>query len=706
MDSTREKVVKSTCRMCHGVCGTLVHIKNGRVVKVTGDPDCPTSDGYICAKGRASVELLYHPDRLKYPMKRIGERGEGKWQRISWDEALDKTANEFLKIKQEYGAQSIVIANGTGRLYSIWRHRFARCLGTPNHIGPGHICYAPRVAASHMTCGMLPICDFYGFGGVYPKCIVVWGANITESGASDGMCGIQLAKAIRRGAKLIVIDPRRIPMARKADHWVQIRPGTDAALALGILHVIIKEGLYDKEFVDKWTVGFEELTKRVEDYPPDKVEKLTWVPSKTIQDIARMYATTKPACMLWGVAIDQSANNFQTARALLLLRGITGNIDVPGGDVFWVPPAGIVQTSPVIGQQLPRFEGLPPEMREKKLGAGKYRLNTGVHQPSFWNYVLTEKPYPIKALYIMGSNLLVTASNSMRMVEALKKIDFVVAVDLFMTPTAQLADVVLPAASWLEINDVSEMHLIWCNPVRQKVAQIGECWDDKKIMAEIAKRLGREDFFPWKDDEDYCNWVLKDTGMTFDNLKEAGIIKGEMRYRKYEKEGFNTPSGKFEFYCSALERMGYEPLPFFMEPPTSPYSKPELAKEYPLILTTGSRVEEFFHSEGRQISSLRKRHPDPLVEINPATAKDLEIQEGDWVWIETPGGRIRQKARLTDGIHPSVVSAQHGWWFPEKPPPDYGWKESNVNLLFVDTEYDPHTGGESLKSFLCKVYKD
>jgi len=705
MASAVEKVVKSTCRMCHGVCGVLVHIKGGRVVKITGDKDCPTSEGYICAKGRASIELLYHPDRLKYPQKRVGERGEAKWQRISWDEALDRTAESFLKVQKEYGAQSIVLAHGAGRLYGIWGARFAQCLGTPNTISPGHICYAPRVIASKMTCGMLPVCDFYGFGGVYPECILVWGCNLTEAGGIDGMCTSQLTKAINRGAKLIVIDPRRIPIAQKADHWAQIRPGTDDALALGLLHVIIKENLYDKEFIDKWTVGFDKLAKRVEDYSPEKVEKITWVPVRAIQDIARMYATTKPACLLWGVAVDQNTNNFQTCRALLILRGITGNIDVPGGDVFWVPPAGIAQTSPVIGQQFPRVEPVPQEIRVKRLEAETYRLYHDAHQPSLWNHVLTENPYPIKAMYIMGNNLLVAGSNSLKIAEALKKIDFIVTSDLFMTPTTEWADIVLPAASWLEINDVAEIHIIWCNPVRQKVAQVGECWDDKKIMAEITKRLGREDFFPWKDDEDYCNWVLKDTGMTFTDLKEAGVIRGEMRYRKYEQGGFNTPSGKFEIYSSTVESLGYDPLPYFVEPPHSPYSKPDLAKEYPLILTTGSRVEEYFHSEGRQIKSLRQRRPDPIFEINSTTARDLRIEEGDWAWIETTGGKIKQKAHLTDGIHPKVVSAQHSWWFPEKSPPDYGWKESSVNLLFVDTEYDPHTGGEPLKSFLCKVYK-
>jgi anaerobic selenocysteine-containing dehydrogenase len=249
------------------------------------------------------------------------------------------------------------------------------------------------------------------------------------------------------------------------------------------------------------------------------------------------------------------------------------------------------------------------------------------------------------------------------------------------------------------------MHFAWCVLVRQKVATIGECWDDKQIFIELAHRMGIEDYFPWRNVKEYCDWVLKDSGVTFDEFKELGIIKGQMRYRKYEGEGFDTPSKKVELRCSTLESMGYDPLPYFVEPPESPYSTPELFRSYPLIITTGGRIQVFFHSEGRQIESLRKLNPDPLLEINPATARSLGIGEGDWVWIESPRGRIKQRARLTEGIHPGVVHAQHGWWFPEKDPPEYGFKESNVNLLTGGMPCDPHTGSESWRSFLCKVYR-
>jgi anaerobic selenocysteine-containing dehydrogenase len=350
-------------------------------------------------------------------------------------------------------------------------------------------------------------------------------------------------------------------------------------------------------------------------------------------------------------------------------------------------------------------EKISLEMMSKKIGAGKYRVLAQVHPQEFLDAVLSEKPYPTKALFIMGSNLLVGRSDPMRWLQALRKIDFVIATDLFMTPTTQMCDIVLPAASWLETDDVADPHFIWCVLVRQKVAQIGECRDDKQIMIDLASRLGMEDCFPWKNVKDYCDWVLKDSGITFDEFKKLGIIQGEMRYKKYEQEGFDTPSGKFEFYCSTLEKMGYDPLPYVVEPPESPYSTPELFKSYPLIITTGARIQHFFHSEGRQVKSLRKHNPDPLVEMHPATAESLGIGEGDWAWIESPRGRIKQKAHLTNGIHPAVVNAQQSWWFPEKDPPDYGFTESNINFLTGNMPYDPHTGSESWRSFLCKVYK-
>jgi len=702
------KILKSTCRMCHGVCGVMIHTRNGKVEKITGDPDCPTSNGYICSKGKASVELLYHPDRLKFPLKRIGERGQNKWERITWDEALDTIAKQLIEVKHRFGVESIVGTQGTGRPYTTLFSRFLNCLGTPNKTGGAHICYVPRISASVMTCGKFPVCDYYGFGGVFPRCVLVWGCNITGSGAADGMCGHQLSQTIKRGAKLIVVDPRKTSLASKADYWLQVRPGTDDALALGMLHTIIQEELYDKDFVREWTIGFDELAKRVESYSPEKVETITWVPAKTIRTAARMYASTKPACIQWGNALDQNINSFQTIRAVLLLSGLTGNIDAPGGDAFWVPPENVISQTPLFNPSIILPDKITAEMDAKRIGTGKFKLHLlgETHPHLILDAILSEQPYPVKALFIMGSNMLLTRSDPLKTIQALKKLNFIVAADLFMTPTTQMADIVLPSASWLETDDVADIHFIWCILARQKVSTIGECRDDKQILIDLAHRMGMKDCFPWSNVQEYCDWILKDAGITFEEFKELGIIQGNMKYRKYEEDGFATPSGKFEFYCSTLESMGCDPLPYYVEPPESPYSNPQLSKSYPLIITSGSRAMPFFHSEGRQIKSLRKLNPDPIIEINPSTAKNLGVEDGDWVWIENSRGKIKQRARLTEGIHPSVVHSQHGWWFPEKDPPEYGFKESNINLLTGGMPYyDPHTGSESWRSFLCKVYK-
>jgi anaerobic selenocysteine-containing dehydrogenase len=473
-----------------------------------------------------------------------------------------------------------------------------------------------------------------------------------------------------------------------------------------MLHTIIEEELYDKDFVSKWTIGFPGLIERVKDYPPEKVAGITWVPPDDIKAAARLYATTKPSCLQWGVGIDQGVNNFQTIRSLLLLSGITGNMDVPGGDAFWVPPAGVVAQAPRVNPDIELPDRLPPESKQKMLGGSKYKLSTTMQSRELIDAALTGKPYPPKALFIMGSNLLVGHSDCLRMVEALRKIDFIAAADLFMTPTTQFADIVLPSASWLETDDVPDLHMVWCVTARSKIETIGECRDDKQIMFDLAHRMGMEDCFPWHNTTEYCDWLLEGTGMKFEEFKEAGILQGNMQYRKYEKSGFRTPSGKFEIYCSALKDMGYEPLPYYVEPPESPYSSPDIFKEYPLIMTTGARIQAYFHTEGRQIESLRRLNPEPEVEIHPDTAQKLGIKNGDWVWIESPrGGRIRQKARLTEGIHPGVVSAQHGWWFPEREPWEYGFTDSNVNMLTHDMPCDPQTGSEPWRSFLCRIYR-
>jgi anaerobic selenocysteine-containing dehydrogenase len=690
--------------MCHGGCGALVHVnKDGKVVKIAGDPESPLSKGKMCIKGLSSIEHLYNPNRLKYPLKRVGPRGGGKWERISWDDALDIIVKKIEEIKANHGIESVAIGTGTGRHHFFHVLRFANALGTPNWCEPGTAqCFVPRVLTGVMTYGDLPICDYYG--ETNPQCLLVWGHNPLVSGP-DGEIQFRVRECLNKGTKLIVVDPRRTEMAKKGDIWLQLRPGTDDALALSMINVIINEGIYDKEFVQNWTVGFDQLAERVQEYSPEWAESITWIPAEQIKKAARLFARTTPATLEWGVSLEHTPNCLQTVRAVSLLPGITGNIDIPGG---WILGMHIINDAPIL------IEKLPDEMKEKRMGADEFKVLSGkdslfpsAHIPTLFNAIRTGEPYPVKAFLIFGNNGLVTYGNSKLVYDTLMKLDFLCVMDIYMTPTAELADIVLPAATWLEVDEVAGMPYVANNVAlaQQKITRLWESRQDEEVFVELAKRLnlnaGTESI------EEIYNQQLEPQGITFEELKEKGFISAPIKYKKYEDLGFLTGSGKIELASGYLEMLGYDPLPYYQDPPESPIRTPELTKEYPLILTTGARSKYFFHSEYRQIPSLRKRHQDPIIEIHPKTAEKHNIQEGDWVWIENPRGKIKQKAKVTDGIDPRVVNIQHAWWFPEEPDPEHGVWKSNANVLTnMDPPYDPAMGTYQLRALLCKIYKE
>jgi anaerobic selenocysteine-containing dehydrogenase len=695
-----DSVVKSHCRMCHGGCGVLVYTKKGRVAKIAGDPDCPINHGTLCSKGIASAQLAYHPDRLQYPMRRIRSKGGGKWERISWDEALDTIAERIIHYKEKYGAESIVMGYGTGRENEAVIYRFANLLGTPNVLTAGHFCYGPRIATGIITCGTNPIADYENF----PKCIMVWGNNLVISNP-DCYKGEPFSVSLDRGAKLIAIDPRLTRIASRADIWLQLRPGTDAALALGMLNVIVKEELYDKEFVENYVHGWEPFVKRVNEYPPDRVEKITWVPDEKIREAARLYATTKPAAIQWGVAIEQQINCADNDRLLMALMGITGNIDIPGGQVLFNTPR--IRNVGYFGAH----RLLLDRQREKRLGGDRFRLagNFAILNPKcVWDAILEEQPYPVKMLFFISSNPVITRANAREVYRALEKIDFMAVSDFFITPTAELADIVLPSATWLEMDYIGDF---WKRHgyilPRRKVIQVGECRSDHEMLNDLAHRVGQGEHW-WDNFEQALDYVLEPMGITWQDFKKMDYIRGEVRYQEYTTKGFSTPSRKFELYSTLLEKWGYDPLPQYREPPESPYSTPQLFKEYPYILITGARSPGFFHSENRQIPWLRELHMDPEVEIHPETARKEGIKEGDWIVIESPRGKARQRAKLFSGMDPKIVSAQHGWWFPEKKVPGHGWDESNINLL-TDNAYetcDPAMGATNVRTLLCRIYPE
>ena len=685
------KKVRTVCRSCHGGCGVIAYVKNGKVIKVEGDPDSPISHGTMCSKGLAITQVAYHPDRILYPMK----KGGNGWERITWDEALDTIAEKFKKIAEEYGPESIVIGQGTGRDYESHLYRFANLLGTPNVLTAGHMCYVSRVGASLITCGNLPICDY----GANPKCIVMWGCNPQWTNP-DEYKGEGFWRAYKNGAKLIVIDPRKGFLAKKADVWLQVRPGTDAALAMGFLNVIINEGLYDKEFTEKYVNGWDAFKERVKEYPLARVEEITWVKKGLIQEAARLYATTKPAGIHWGVPTEQTNNCTDCTRLIIGLMAISGNLDVPGGNAFFTPP-------PVTSvSRFSRHKDLSPEQRKKQLGGDQYKLASRVAliTPKVaWEAILTGKPYPLKAGLLCGTNPVMTRANAREAYEALKKLDFLVDIDFFLTPTAELADIFLPAGTWLEQNHVADN---WKRHgyalARQKAVEIGECWQDHKIFMELGKRMGQE---WWDTVEDALDYLLEPSGLTWEQFKEKGYLKGKQVYYKYKEKGFSTPTRKVELYSTILEQWGHDPIPAYTEIPESPVSRPDLLNRYPYVLNAGLRAPTFFHSANRNIPWLREIRPDPIVEIHPETAKKHGIEEGDWVWIESPRGRVKERAKLNDGIDPRVIVAEHGWWYPEMDGPSHGWEISNINILTDNSHesMDPVMGATNLRALLCNI---
>lgn len=710
------KVIRTVCQGSHSECGVLVHVEDGRVTRITGDRAHPSSRGYTCIKAQAQQEILYHPDRLRYPLRRSGARGGGQWERVSWDLALREIAGQLSETRDKYGVHSIAAMHGTGPRASLIAARLlAHGLGTPNVISVDlHICYAPSVVAEKATYGhsiMMEKGPDYGGS----NCVLVWGANPLVSHPPRG---IEIVEAKRkRGAKLIVVDPRRTPLASMADLWLQVRPGSDLLLAMAMINVIIAEKLVDVDFVNKWCHGYDDLRQCASAFTPENVADRTWVPAKLIREAAQIYAGSKPAVLHHRVAIEHNVNSTHTNRALACLIALTGNIDVPGGNLLPMPIKGFITTGALAGES-PDFR-LDREVESRRIGASEFPLISGVEAPlPFVHAPLSVEsmskgiPYPLKAMYCAGANPVVNMQDCRRVAAALRNLDLFVVSDFFMTPTAELADFVLPAATWLERDECCDVMYSNCIAARQKAVEpLYETKDDTEIVLEILKNIpwANRKSVTWDSVSEFNEFRMRGTGLNFSRFKDEGYISVSPRYRKYETEGFDTPSRKVELRSTLFEKYGYSPVPEYREPPESPFSTPQLARDYPLILISGSRMQEYYHSAGRQIRSLRDRAPDPVVELHPDTAHSLGIQQGDWVWIETPkvpGERVKMKARVTPTISPQVVHADHGWWFPEEPSPEHGCFDSNIStILSGDPPREAVCGSVPIRGTLCRLYK-
>ncbi len=740
MAKGNEKIVNSTMWSAgcgsHGGCGAEIYLKDGKVVKVEGDKSHPWNQGRLCPKGLAIPQYMYHPDRVMHPLKRVGARGEGKWQRISWDEAYDTIEKKLKDIREKYGAESVIFCQGTGRDIGGPITFLMYAYGSPNWVQvglAGHACYTPRLAGMFVTQGDYSVLDASQFlekryddpQWTPPKYIIIWAQN-PVNGCFDSFYGHWVVDCMKRGSKLIVVDPRVTWMASRAEIHLQIRPGTDGALALGMLNVIINEGIYDKNFVEKWCYGFDELKKRVQEYPPEKVADITWVPQEKIIEAARLYATNKPSGIHWGEPIDADPAGSVVAQAINHLWAITGNIDNPGGNVIARPSHGVA-TYPFSTRELTDLYGeeLVEKLNEKRIGADRYPMVKnfrGWVQPDVLiEQMETGQPYPVKAAWIQTSNIIGgQAADPRRHLEAMKKLDFIVVVDLFQNPTSMaLADIFLPAASFPE----KESFRSWWAPlaVLVKAVEVGECKSDWEINLEMARRLGTKPI-PYKTVKALIDDRLKVAGTSYDELAKKGSWEmppeGPSKpYYRHERgllrqdsqPGFNTPTGKVELWSKRHEEWGLDPLPYYEEPSEGPISTPELWKEYPLILASGRRSSVYFHAEHRMIPWLRELEPDPIVEIHPQTAKDLGIADDEWVYIENKRGKVKFRAKVTPTALPRVVSAPHGWWLPEtdgREPNLFGTWDHNINnLTSMGNQGRTGFGGTNYRTSLCRITK-
>ncbi len=665
-----------------------VHVENGRIVKVTGMKEHPLNRGRLCPKGSISPDYVYSNDRIIYPM--IKENG--RWKKIEWDDALSifvENLKEVREVDPKAFATIIgmpILLGGSSTVGFI--RRFMDVYGSPNCFSPESMCYRHEIIGYILTLGKFPVADPEN-----SNCIVVWAHN---PHASKPPLAWMIERARKRGAKLIAIDPRKTKVAEMADIHAKIKPGSDTYLAVGLMKVIIEEKLHDKEFVSNHCHGFERLKDFVSGYSLSEISEKTWIDEDTIAEIARIFAKTKPACIVQGVnALDQVPTGIQNARSIAILHALTGNVDVKGG---------FVRASRVHTRNLRLHELLP----DAPLGIEKHpffyqvwETHLGEGQGMYlYDAILNGEPYEIKTLFIAGSNPVLTWPESGKTVEMLKNVDFLAVMDIFMTETAKHADLFLPATTFLErIELVDYYSVIFGIPymmLRKKTIEpVGESKSDVEFWLEVARRMGYTEHFPWRNVEEVIDWVLEPTGYGVHDLTEkysSGVWTGEVRYGEYMHRGFRTPSGKVELYSDSLAEMGYDPLPVPKDPVLEIYGQ-KTSREYPLILTTGSRNVYFTHSQLRNVEKMKKLLSEPYVEINPKTAERYGVIDGDYVTVSTEYGSIKIRAKVTDGIIQDVINIPHGW------------VEANVNALTPRKPADPISGCPLLKAVPARISK-
>jgi len=694
-EETDIEIRHTICAICnpHTHCGIDAHVKNGVIIKVEGTKENARSGGTLCSKGAASRQYIYNQERIRSPLMRKGKKGSGEFEQISWNKALDIIADRLNSIKQDSGPESVAFYAGFSKWMRPFLKRLSYSFGSPNYCTESSVCFTATQIA-----GML---NFGYFGKPQldkAKCLLVWSNNPFYTNTASVR---KLLDARERGLKIIEVGPLLTPLTNCADIHLRMRPGTSGALAMGMAHVIIGEGIYDQDFVGNWTHGFDAYQKYAAQFTPEKTEEITQVPKERIIAAARLFAQTKPAAIMSGASPTvHHTNGVQNHRAILALLGLTGNFDCEGSN-YVMPPAWLHAANGMKTRQTAYEQSRPLSEMAPPISAEKYTV---------WNQLIGEaqamelpyriqnaNPYPIQAVVGFGMNYRMwPGSDALK--KSLQQLGFMVNVDLFMTDTCRLADLVLPACTSFERSELkvyNEDYIIWTAPV---IAPLWESRSDTDIIFDLARRIAPGDDLMQQGYEANVDWILEPSGFTVAGLKPfpvgcriTNIEKPP--YQKYKSTGFPTPSGKMEFASTILEEAGMDALPVYREPKYSPVSTPELASEFPLILTTGARLPMYVHSRTFRLPWTKRLHPNPTLDIHPVNAAQRGIFQGDRVTLITPRNSFEVDANLTEIVPPGTVNIYHGYTDPE------------INVLFEPDYLDPISGFPGFKSALCDVRK-
>ncbi len=693
-----------------------VGLDDGKLVDIRQDTSHPL--GMICRRGQHAPEIIYSEHRLKYPMKRVGSKGNYEFERITWDEAYDTIVDNLNRIKEESGPEAVAIYTGRGAqelsLCDMFQPKGVMVssasnilfpFGSPNTMGVGALCYvALAMIAPHVTMGRMQINMFSPIEDA--EMVFVWGTNPAADSPPIDM--LRLEAAAMRGADIVVIDPRRTETTVRSNaQWITIRPGTDGAFALSMIQVMIDEELYDEDFAENWCHGFEELKTYVQHFRPEVAEAITWVPADTIRDLARRVYKASGASLLMYTGLEYSNSGVQAIRAVFTLLALAGQLDMPGGIGLSMLNSNFPinrscnQENPNIGLAVAR-ETFPIY--------SNYRGES--HAIGLVDSVLKQEPYRIRGLLIDGASLLTSWPQTSVWRETLANIEFLVCIDRQLTADAAYADIVLPATTMFEIDSYMTYGPVF--RLREKLIEpVEEARNDYLIMAELAKRLGYGHLYP-QTEEEMIRLALEGSGYTLEDVKASGgwvkLPTPMMEYKKWQKgglrkdgkPGFDTPTGKFEIWSTILEEYGYEPLPKYTEPSEGPLASQKLTQKFPLVFNSGARPQTDFRSQHHGIEGLLRDNPEPIMEINVEDAEERAVESGDLVEVRTPRGAVPFRARVSSDIMKGAIECNMGGGTPVGPE---AWQEWNVNELTDVTNYDQISGFPVYKALLCDVVK-